>query len=443
MSEDTLDRTGATNSQLDFSDEPSAEIVQPKVGSSEKVKKKGMPAVFKILLTVVLLFIIIIGAGFAWLIFQSQSQAPISAFEPVTEQANTSAPQLAALTTETEANGELNPAGAGLFKQVSPAAPVEPLTAVLPTKAPQAPEPVSNPAEHSALAEYAFTDPSSHDMESEADMHASVLDIVTGLEKDIAQHEQTFRSFDLAATALHKRHQEQIDILNENSNRKDNAIMDLKRELIALNEQVKAMETKRSQPLEDALLEVAKVTKQFEDAIGKIEKNYKDINWISFTRLCSVEKQLGETRWAKYCRFDETDDKAQASKRVSANAGTSTLATAQPRPTDSPSEVVQMPRSSTNSEVPLTVGQPLRSLPIANVVQGVAKPLDNPCVYANREWKLSLISPSQALLHRNMDGYETVVDVNTRIPELGRVQMFNSNGYPQYVQFTNAIVCGG
>lgn len=438
MSEDALDQTGAKHSQLDFSDEPPTETAQPKVVSSEKAKKKGMSAVFKILLTVLFLFIII-GAGFAWLIFQSQSQAPISGFGPVMEQANTSAP----LTTETEAIGGSNPAGAGLFKQVSPAAPEETLVAVLPTKTLQAPEPVSNPAEHSALAEYAFTDPPSHDMESEADMYASVLDIVTGLKKDIAQHEQTFRSFDIAATALHKRHQEQIDILNENSNRKDNAIMDLKRELIALNEQVKAMETKRSKPVDDALLEVAKVTKQFEDAIGKIEKNYKDINWISFTRLCSVEKQLGQTRWAKYCRFDETDDKVQSSKSVSANAGTSILATAQPRPTDNPSEVVQMPRLSTNSEVPLTVGQPLRSLPIANVVQGVAKPVDNPCIYANREWKLSLISPSQALLHRNMDGYETVVDVNTRIPELGRVQMFNSNGYPQYVQFTNAIVCGG
>ncbi|WP_299201885.1 hypothetical protein [uncultured Amphritea sp.] len=456
MSKDTLDQTGGENPQLDLPEEETINTSQSSTVNSGKAGKKGMPTAMKVILYFVGFVFLMFGAAFGWIFYQSQSQVPVAQFEPVPVQ-TTPRPTEPAVTGAFKTESVANTAGpeTGLFKQPAPAAPVEPPAAVSVIAAHdvpmQAQEPAANSAEHSELEQYAFAETTGQQMVSGSGASQSVLEVVTNLEKDMAQHEQLFKSFDLAATTLHKRHQEQLNTLNGRFEQHDNALMDLKREtlalkseMMALSKRVEVIEQEGNKPLKEALAKMSSVADKFETAIAKVEKNYKDINWISFTRLCSVEKQLGQTRWAKYCKFDDAaSDNEAPVKTVTQSKRTSTLATAQPRPRASTADAVMMPRSTHLSEVPMTVGEQNQLPAIANVVQEAAQPADNPCVYANREWKLSLISSSQALLHRVMDGYETVVDVDSRVPKLGRVQMFNANGYPQYVQFTNGIVCGG
>lgn len=165
------------------------------------------------------------------------------------------------------------------------------------------------------------------------------------------------------------------------------------------------------------------------------EKNNKNIKWISYTRLCAAEKSLGLTRWAKYCGYD-AEDVATTNKAPTRVA---------PKPLAIPVQAAPVISNSEPSEVPMTVGVSATAAPTANVIHinGQPQRAQNPCAYADRTWKISLIAQSQALLHRNSDGFKTMVDQHTSIPGLGRAQLFNSATYPQYVQFTNGIVCGG
>lgn len=187
----------------------------------------------------------------------------------------------------------------------------------------------------------------------------------------------------------------------------------------------------------------------YEGRLKKVEqqakKNNDNIHWISYTRLCAAEKSLRLTRFAKYCGFDQEGSSAPAPTQAAAQPS-------QPRPAaySAPRQTpVSAPAARpASSSVPATARSNLVSQAAGWTEQqaglrnaSLAYRNHNPCANADRTWQLVLIAEDQGMVHRVTDGFQHMIGEHSTLPGLGRALSFNAS-YPQYIQFTNGIVCG-
>lgn len=260
----------------------------------------------------------------------------------------------------------------------------------------------------------------------------SALDELASMRAVMDSYESRFANFDQSATLLHKKHTENIDHISKTQ-------LQMNSSLIKLRSQMKTLETRlkdgvESKEVKQAIADVKKATKQVDSLVSQASQNDKNIKWMSRERLCLIEKSLGITKYGRQCSDFNKKHGTKAPLAISNVNRT-------PKPVQAPANMV--PLYNSNPDVPATIGAAPVPAATANAnMLATARPT-NPCQFADRTWKLQLISGENAMLVRATDGFETIVEPHSNIPGLGRAQAFNASGYPNYVQFTNGIVCGG
>lgn len=300
-------------------------------------------------------------------------------------------------------------------------------------------------------------------VESSMDVE-SVMAILTSLQDQQVKLQATVDNFDKAAMVLHNQHSSSLLDLKRAQQEQSQALLAFKADL----QQLKPEDI-------TSLTENVKKYKAQLDAIEKsADKNSKNIKWISYTRLCAAEQKLGLNRYADYCDFDK---KAAAQPAVNIQPKVSQRPVARQQPVQrtvnqapvqrlsqvnigssvvdmTPQAQIPQPQFAqatsyaipATAEVPVTIAAPMNNMvamTYPSSTQGTSRRDHNPCFNADRNWAFSLIADSQALIYRPSDGYETLIDAHTNLQGLGRVQMFNTQSYPQYIQFSNGVVCGG
>ncbi|SIQ99390.1 hypothetical protein [Marinobacterium stanieri] len=257
--------------------------------------------------------------------------------------------------------------------------------------------------------------------------HVSLLNEMNALKNEFNRQTAKFNEFDSAATVLHQTHGDQLRYMKDALREQSKVILEMQKEMQRLAEVVSTQKAGGS----DAKL-IARVEK-LEKTAELTEKHEKDMKWVSYTRMCEVEKSLGISRWASYCGFDA---KEAANEVITGNSPVPVMTPVQP--------AGKGPQESVSAEVPATVGgftSPSMPLGVQSMVPAAQS--QNPCSYASKEWKLAMLSDSSAMIVRLSDGYRTLLEMHSPVPGLGRVQMFVDRDYPQYIQFTNGIICGG
>lgn len=260
----------------------------------------------------------------------------------------------------------------------------------------------------------------------EDDLHESVLSELRFLKEQQELHENRFKSFDLAATALHRAHKEQIDKIAVSQQRTDATLINMQSELIGIKKQLE--KGLPQDELKTVVDQVKATKKSLDKLVAQSKQNDRNIKWMSRERFCFLEAQMGITKYSKQC--SSFNKKHQTTVPLAINSIPSQAASVSPT-------------YSNNPQIPATIGKTANPKPVANTTMLATSRPSNPCEFADRTWKIQLISGNNALLVRNTDGFETVVEEQSPVPGLGRAQLFNATGYPQYVQFTNGIVCGG
>lgn len=441
---ESLDQTSVSGSNTD-----KEELPKPEDHSQETTDevdsqpvKKGMSGFVKIILftTVVLLLTMMGGVGYVY--YVSNSGPKLSSYEPAPETPAQSAVRdqaqlnVVQKPTEQAAPNKLPP----LFKSPTTAQESNSQSAAieLPTiKKPELekPEPLTEMERLAQVqadeAEFNGSDSFAHEEHGhfslgEDDLHESVLAEVQLLRDQQKEHEERFKSFDLAATALHRAHKDQIDAIAQSQNQTDQTLVIIKGQLISMKKQ---LEKGVSNPdLEASLKAVTETKKQVDKLVAQASQNNRNILWMSRERMCFLESKMGITKYSKQCASFLKKSKIQTPLAINSVA---------PPRIPSPRPVAG------TANVPATVGAVSNPAPVANTTMLATNRPSNPCEFADRTWKLQLISGNNALMVRRTDGYESVVEEHTPVPGLGRAQLFNATGYPQYVQFTNGIVCGG
>ncbi|WP_286241091.1 hypothetical protein [Neptuniibacter halophilus] len=460
----SLDQTGgheAPDTVENYGEEAGSSSQETQQGGNEETlsspPKKKMNSFLKVILIVGVVFILAISAFAGYIMYLQNSGPSRNSWEPVepkstanelvpaTQQAQ---PERAEPSVKVEtAQSVFKPTGAvdrpklempklSAPQSMEPAQPIK--TAKVFDQSSDFvkadPEPVTEMERYAAASQSGSLDNSEehghlslgHDAED--DLHNSVLAEVRVMLARQEEHEQRFKSFDLAATALHRAHNDQLNVLSVDQKRTNAAVLGIKKDILQLKSQIERLDSK---DLEKTLEKVESSAKAVDKLVAQSQQNDRNIKWLSRERLCLLEAQLGVTKYSKQCSEFNKEHKAKAQPLAIQSI---------PQQAASPQGAAVF---SGNPDVPATVGVVANPAPVANTAIVASNRPANPCTYADRTWKLQLISGTNALLVRGTDGFETVVEPHTSIPGLGRAQLFNAQGYPQYVQFTNGIVCGG
>jgi hypothetical protein len=262
-------------------------------------------------------------------------------------------------------------------------------------------------------------------------VYFSVEEEVKALGNSMDSMEKKFASYDKAATALHKAYKKDIDSLAMKNERTNASIINIHSKLSKLNTDVAAIakSSTNTKEIEAALEKIQAYKKSITSVIDSSNQNNRNIKWLSRYRLCVLEKRLNISEFNKQCtQYNKGQNKTQ------------------PTPVNHVSESVKPIIASTSSyqnEVPNTVGTKDSGSYVTNTSLNITPRPSNACSNASRDWRLMLISNHRALIMRNTDMEEAVIEKGSYITGLGNVQAFITNGSNPYVQFSSTIVCGG